>query len=160
MNDVQANIYIEEIKEMENDIERLDSVCKKRIEMLQNETMNKINEIKHSIRFKKDELKAFMFTVKTKDTKTMKKYTLPSGELRIKKSKSTLVHDDKQILDWAKNNDKALIKEIVTKKLDWNTLKNDIDIQGDTLVRKSTGEIIECQGLGVIDTNEELEIKF
>lgn len=160
MNDVQANIYIEEIKELENDIERLDSVCKKRIEMLQNETMKKITEIKHSIRFKKDELRAFLTTVKTKDTKTMKKYTLPSGELRVKKSKTTLVHDDKQILIWAEHHAKDLIKETIAKKLDWANLKNDIEIQGDTLVRKSTGEIIECAGLGVIDTNEELEIKF
>lgn len=160
INDVQANMLIEEIRDVELEKTRLEEVTKARVEMIQRESKEKIDKCNNEIDFKKAQLRAFLNTVKTKDTKTLSKYALPSGELRIKKPSLKLIHDDKKLIDWAKAEAKEFVQEVTTAKLKWNDLKKNLDIVDGEVINKATGELLEVEGLGIIEDGEQFEIKF
>lgn len=87
--------------------------------------------------FMLDKLRQYFETVPHKETKTMEKYPLPSGELVLKKPKAVWNHDDAQLLEWLKKNGFSEFVK-VTEKPDWAGFKK-------RLVEDSSGIICDSE---------------
>ena len=85
-------------------------------------------------------------------------YKLPSGTLKLKKSKVELDHDKDKLLEYVKEN--KLVDFIKTSEsLKWAEFKKQLDIQGNTIVNKETGEIIETDGLSIVEKPCSFEVE-
>lgn len=160
--DVEADEALEEIRLLREEKERLLDVAAKRIKNINEEANSKIENIDKNINSMYAELRAFTLDKNLKHTKTQAKYSLPSGTIVIKKPKQELKADKEALFYWAEENkEDDLIKTVITKDFDWKQFKADLEILEDgTILRKSTGEIIDLIGLRVEETNESLEVKF
>lgn len=160
-SDIEADRLIEEIKEEKLEFQRLEELAAQKIEAIHVEIERKRVSHENNIGFKIAQLRAYFNTIKPKETKTQKKYPLISGELILKKETPKIDHDDTKILEWCRTeNQEKYIKKIETEKLDWTRLKKELEISGDTIINKGTGEIIECEGIKVITVPEQFDIKF
>lgn len=159
-NDVEADNVLEEIRDLEIEYNRMEMLAKGKIEIIQAELQKKKEKMQKEVDYRKGMLMAYFKTITPKESKTQAKYKLLNGDLVVKKATLKIVHDDKQILAWAESAAPEVVKEVVTKKLDWLGFKSDLQIVGNDLVRKSTGEVVECPGLGVVEEPAKFEIKY
>ena len=161
INDIDADRIIEVIKEEKADFLRLEELAAQKIEAIHEEIERKRVAHENSVGFKVAQLRAYFNTITPKETKTQKKYSLLAGEMVLKKPISKLDHDDKKLIEYCKSaNQEKYIKRIETEKLDWSNFKKDLEINGDVIIHKETGEIIDCDGINVIEVPEQFEIKF
>lgn len=162
-DDVTADKAIEDLRELGEVKARLERVTRARIEELTEQNNKKIESLTLQEEDIKAQLRAYSLSISDsmKHTKTQAKYILPAGTIVVKKPKKTLTADKDTLLNWAKENDKELVKEKITETIDWATLKKDLEILDDgQVLRKSTGEILEIEAIQVKETAEELEVKF
>lgn len=160
--DVEADEALEEIRLLNEEKERLLDVAAKRIKNIQEEAALKVEALEKNINSMYGELKAFTLDKNLKHTKTQAKYVLPSGTIVIKKPKRELKADKENLFYWAEENkEEDLIKTVIKKDFDWKKFKADLEVLEDgSILRKSTGEIMDLQGLTVEETRESLEVKF
>ena len=85
-------------------------------------------------------LSEYFKTVPHKKTKTQESYAMPEGKLVMKKQNPEFVRDDKTVIDWLKKN-KGENYVKVTESLDWENLKKDTAVFGETVVN-GDGEVI------------------
>lgn len=45
------------------------------------------------------------------------------------------------------------------KDFDWSEFKKNLAIEGNTIVNKNTGEIIEIEGLGLVEKDEVFSVE-
>lgn len=107
--------------------------------------LSKIKEkTDNTVNFMTMRLNEYFRTVPHKETKTQEKYSLPSGDLILKKSKSVWVHeDDAALLKWVKDNGLTdCIK--VTEKVSWADLKKQLVESVDGVIcDKDTGVVCD-----------------
>ncbi|WP_084601921.1 host-nuclease inhibitor Gam family protein [Tepidibacter thalassicus] len=105
-------------------------------------------------------LREYVKTVKMKETKTQKSYSLPSGKLILKKDKEDFKVDKEKVLE----NIKKLegYKEYIKTKEDlaWGELKKNLTIADGKIINKVTGEVLEIEGLDVEVKPGKFEVKF
>jgi len=107
-----------------------------------------LNEAKRNIRERSEgrnayltsALQAYFQTVKTRDTKTMRKYQLITGTLVLKRQQPEYVLDETTMLDWARENKPDCIK--VTETINWGELKKQTTLAGESVLLAETGEVI------------------
>lgn len=89
-------------------------------------------------------LRDYFDQVPHKETKTMAKYGLPSGELVLKQQEPEWSHDDAALLKWCKENgltDCVKVKE----SLSWTDLKKRLTVGADGMVYETeTGEAVDA----------------
>lgn len=108
----------------------------------------------------KDQLRAFFNTVKSKETKTQRSYSLLSGKLVMKKASRKIVHDEEELLEWAEQFATSYVEVKEVKKLKWAEFKKDLSIESGMLIRIDTGEIMEgTSGLYTEEVKESFDIK-
>ena len=99
-------------------------------------------------------LRAYFETVPAKDTKTMRKYALPSGNLVLNKAKQDFGCENPQaLLEWCEKNDPEMIR--VKREPCWIDIKK-------RLVKTDAGIIDGATGLevdGVVTLNKPEEFK-
>ncbi|EPS48177.1 host-nuclease inhibitor Gam family protein [Clostridium botulinum] len=157
-NDTHADEKIQEIKELEEEKTRIEMIAKNRIAAIKEQLRIKTEKINNEIDFNKEQLMAYTKNLKMKETKTQRSYNLLSGKLVIRKSKIKLNHDDTKILEHLLSaKDETYIKK--EPKLKWGEMKEDLEIKDNQIINKTTGEILDIEGLTVEETNETLEIK-
>ena len=86
-------------------------------------------------------LRGYMDMVPTKNTKTQRKYELPSGTLMLKRQEPTFEQQDAELLPWLKKNHPDLVK--VKESSNWAELKKLLKVTPDgTGMATEDGEIV------------------
>jgi len=139
-DDISADEAVEAIRELQEEVDRLENITKARKELLQEATERKTAPLKEELDSLEIQLKEYFKTLKTKDTKTQRKYILPSGDLLEKKQAPEFELDNDELLEWAKTNNE---KYYTTKETPaWTAIKADLEFKGGFAIHKETGEIV------------------
>lgn len=156
-SDQKADWVIRKIKSEEEELNRLVNCA----EAIINEYKQKIEDYKTKFKNKTSHfyflLQEYFKTVKPKETTTQKKYTLPSGDLVLKKSSIKFIRDDDKFKEWLKeNNYERYIKTI--ERAEWGDFKKALKVTyKDGNIITENGEVVD----GVVgeETEEEFVIK-
>ena len=154
-NDISADEGIETLRELQEEIKRLERVTEARIERLKEGFRSKSLPLKEQAMSLENELKAYFSTLKTKDTKTLRKYSLPSGTLVEKKQEPQYKMDNEKLLVWAKATCKDYFH--VEEKPCWGEIKKSLEFKEGMAIHKATGEVIKS--IEVIEREPKFEIK-
>ena len=153
-NDKKADWAIEQIKEKEEERDRLIEIALQKIEDLNIQIENLKTKCDNDTGYLKGLLAEFFGTVPHKETKTQESYQLLSGKLIYKKPSVKINFDGE-----------ALIKEldgteyVETKKtLKWGEYKKTLVINGDDVIDSETGEVVEACTLEEVPAS--FEVKF
>ena len=163
LTELQADELITSIKELQEGKGRFTTIATGRIENIQEDLKRKVDKIDNEMQFMKDQLRAFFNTIKSKETKTQKSYSLLSGKLVYKKASQKIAHDEKQLINWAEqslSNQNRYTSVVKTAKLDWSLLKKDLSISNGMIVNRLTGEVLEnINGVSIEEVNESFDIR-
>lgn len=149
-NDVKADWALRKIAEIEAERDRMIDFHERQIEVTKAQATARIDYLK-------EHLRRYTMQVPMKETKTQSKYSLPSGDLVMKKPGIRYERDDELLLAWLRGNDRTdLIKTKESPK--WDELKKDITVMDDMAIMTSTGEVIP--GIIVTPTDPELVVRL
>ncbi|WP_427340953.1 host-nuclease inhibitor Gam family protein [Caloranaerobacter sp. DY30410] len=142
-DDLAADWCLDKIKEAKAEFERFRMVAQAKIEQIQARLQAEEEKMNREVAFFESKLREYFESLeKVKETKTQKSYKLPSGILKLKKSKPKFIRDDEKLVKWLEANKlDNLIK--IKKSPDWANLKKNVEVVGDKVVNKETGEIVE-----------------
>jgi len=155
-DDISADMAVEAIRELQEEVGRLENVTKARIELLQEATERKTAPIKEELDSLEIQLKEYFKTLKTKDTKTQRKYVLPSGDLLEKKQAPEFERDNDKLLVWAKTCNKKYYK--TEEKPVWEEIKKDLEFKEGLAIHKETGEVLNS--IAVKEREPKFIIKY
>ena len=112
------------------------------------------DSLQNNIDFFENLLKGYALSIKEDDPefKTLK---LPFGRLQFRRKRDKWHYDEKELLEFAKENIKATVK--VIKKVDKRELKKVVKTVGDKVIIEATGEIVK--GISIEARGEEFKIK-
>lgn len=157
-DDSKAEWAIRKIKEIKADYERLISVCDLEIQSYQARKSSYINKMESETSFFRAMLRIYFQTVKTKDTKTQRKYELPSGNLILKFKSPKIIRDDEALVGWLSKWMPKAVK--TTFAPDWETVKSVAFRIGDHYeLPDENGEMIKIDGVTLVDQPDEFEVK-
>lgn len=159
-DDLSADWCLDKVRESKAEYNRFEMVAKAKIQQIEEALRKQKEKCDSEVSFFESKLREYFETVKAEETKTLKKYKLPSGQLKMKKSQVTFDYDKKKLLEVAEadGNMNDYIK--FKKDFDWANFKKNLAIQGNSIVSKETGEIIEIEGLGIKEKPEEFSIQI
>ena len=152
-DDLMADWAVEKINAARAERDRLVSLVQEKIEQLEEKRKLYIVNFEENTSYLRSKLMEYFSTVKTQDTKTMKKYKLVSGTLILKKQQPMYERDEAKLLTWAEQTVPELVK--VKKEVSWADLKKQADVSGDKLLLD--GEIIP--GVTVVEREDVFEVQ-
>ncbi len=158
-DDLAADWCLDKIRESKAEYSRFEMVANAKIQQIQEVLKKQKRECDNEVNFFEWKLREYFETVKTEDTKTLKKYKLPSGQLKMKKSSITFDYDKNKLLEVAEKDEGMNHYIKVKKDFDWANFKRNLAIEGNSIVNKETGEIIEIEGLGLKTKEEEFSVE-
>lgn len=159
-NDLKADWCMEKVNDARCEYERFKSVAMAKIEQIQAALDQEKKKMESETSFFESKLREYLETVKTKDTKTQKTYSLPSGKLVIKKDKADFKLNKEKVLENLRSLE-GYEEYIKTKEdLAWGDLKKNLVIDNGTIINKATGEILEVEGLEIEIKPGAFDIKF
>ncbi|WP_425447771.1 host-nuclease inhibitor Gam family protein [Dethiothermospora halolimnae] len=157
-DDLAADWVLDKIRESKAEYSRFEMIAKAKIEQIKDRLEKEKKKMKDEVGFFESKLREYFETVKAKETKTQKSYNLPSGKLKLKKSKATFDYKKDKLLDMAKEQKlEDLIK--VKEDFDWAEFKKQLKIDGDKIINKETGEVLSIEGLGIKHKPEEFKVE-
>lgn len=154
-----ADELVEQIKDNEEQKEKYTQLANDRIKRINEQLESRVSKLDEWIERGKFNLLQIANLVKTKDTKTQRKLELLTGDVVVKKATCKFKNDNKAILEAIKDERKDLVKERVTYSLDWANFKKELDIVDGKIINKTTGEIVEIEGLEIEEVPEVVEVK-
>lgn len=159
-NDILADEALEQIRDIRAEAQRLEMIANARIENIQQQLKVKLDSLGDVEQILIDQLRAYALNLKFKETKTQKKYKLVTGELVVKKPTAKIeVADREKLTQYAEKSAEEYIK--IKKDVDWSALKKTLDIDGDKIINKETGEVLgELEGLTLKEVGEIFDIKL
>ena len=152
-DDLMADWAVEKINAARAERDRLVSLVQEKIEQLQEKRQLYMSNYEENTSYLRGKLMDYFMTVKTQNTKTMKKYKLVSGTLVLKRQQPLYERDEGALLAWAETTAPELVK--VKKEVSWADLKKQTDISGDKLLLD--GEIIP--GVTVVEREDVFEVQ-
>ena len=152
-DDVMADWAVEKINAARAERDRLLALVQEKMEQLEEKRKLYIVNFEESTSYLRAKLMDYFMTVKTQDTKTMKKYKLVSGTLVLKRQQPVYERDESALLAWAETTAPELVK--VKKEVSWADLKKQADVSGDKLLLD--GEIIP--GVTVVEREDVFEVQ-
>jgi hypothetical protein len=157
-DDQAAEWLIDKTNEDLAEIRRLKISIADRIDTLQ-EKLQKENDKEEQIINNRNFLLAEYFNSLDdsfkKSTKTQQKYRLPSGSIIKKYPSPKFERDNLQLTNWVENANLPFIK--VKKECDWANLKKVVEVAGDKVIYKETGEVVD--GVFVVQQDATIEFK-
>ena len=103
----------------------------------------------------------YMDQVPLHTTKTMSRYDLPSGSLKIKQQPPKFTVQDSVLVEWMKKNGFSdMVKVSVTESPAWGDLKKLIELVGECVTLKRTGEIIDGVSVELREPKFEVEVNI
>lgn len=152
--DLEADWCLDKIRESKAEFSRIEMVAKAKIEQIQTMLKKQEEKVFNETGFFEAKLREYFTGVKTKDTKTKRSYQLPSGKLVEKKQSPEFIRNEEKLLEWTENNAGAFVK--IEKSIDWAGLKKNVDVIGNLVINKDTGEIVE--GVTVVERDPKFEV--
>lgn len=153
-NDKTADWAITQIKEVEEECNRLVALANNKIDELNATIENLKVKCENDTKFLRSCLAMYFETVPSKETKTQKSYKLLSGTLVFKKPSVKINHDDEKLLDFLDGTEYVETK----KSLKWGEYKKLLTISDGKVIDSETGEIVE--GCSVEDVPASFNIKY
>lgn len=159
-DDLGADWVLDKIIEEKVALRRFEMTVNTKISQLQLHLKKEQEKANREIEFFESKLREYFETVqdKARETKTQKVYKLPSGSLKMRKESTTIDYDKAKLLEYAEQEKlEDLIK--VTKDFKWAEFKKVLEIKGESIINKETGEIIEVEGLKVETKPEQFSVE-
>ena len=157
----QMDEKVAEVHQVEQEQAELQALLDARVQQLKDSFQGKFDILNGRKEYLTSELRVLFDQVPHKETKTQAKVTLLSGDVVVKKAGLKLDYDKKVLLENAEAT--GLGEYIVTKEtkdFDWSGLKSKLEIQEDgSIVNVETGEVLEIEGLSIIEQPEQIVIK-
>lgn len=148
-DDQKADWCVRKIAEADEELERLKDWYKRQADYAQERRDSKVAYFTGL-------LQEYFNMVPAHETKTMSKYTLPSGELVMTKAKADYVKaDEEKLLSWCVTNDPELVK--VTTAPKWADIKKRLATVDGRIVDKETGLFVD--GVEIEEKPEEFKVK-
>lgn len=158
-SDAKAEWAMRKIAEEEAEFERLYACCQEQIDRYTEKQVYYAKRLESRTANLRAMLLMYFGTVPVKETKTQRKYELPSGSLVMKKASSDFRPDTDKLRDWLEGAKMTeYLKTEVSPK--WALVKKQLEVtaKGDILF-KETGEVLP-EGCVTIETKpEKFEIK-
>lgn len=149
-NDSQAEWALRKIREADAELERMGKWFSRQMDAAKQ---------KHDsdVEYFTGLLQEYFREVPAKETKTMRKYALPSGELVLNKSKQAFtVSNSEELLGWCKVNDPTLVKVSMTAS--WADVKKRLKATDAGVVDTETGLVVD--GVQQVDVDEEFKVRL
>ena len=157
--DFQIELRVINLKQKEQEKNKQIDTCKKMIEYYQEIIENENRKYLEIEERTKAEIIAMIDFKKCNDTKTQYTYKIPSAKLIFKKSAKIIERNDKELIEWLKDNRNTdFIKTEIIEKIDWSNYKKYLKISGDVVFDIDSGEVVE--GMKVKEVKEKFEIKL
>lgn len=148
-DDAKADWALRKIAEADAELLRMEDWYKQQLEVAQQRHDDRIA-------FFTGLLAAYFGRVPTKETKTMQKYSLPSGELVLTKEKTDFkATDPEQLLGWCQENDPTLVA--VELKPAWAEIKKRLQATDAGIVDTETGQVVD--GVALVTKPETFQAK-
>lgn len=148
-DDQKADWCLRKIAEADAELERLTDWYERQIKAAQEHRDSRVAYFTWL-------LQEYFSTVPAKETKTMSKYSLPSGELVMTKAKEDFRAADKEkLLSWCITNDPELIKVESSPK--WAEIKKRLAVIEGHIVDQETGLFVD--GVELEEKPEEFKVK-
>ncbi|HHV27394.1 MAG TPA: hypothetical protein GXX63_09390 [Tissierellia bacterium] len=158
-DDLAADWCLDKIRESKAEYNRLEAVSKAKIQQIQELLKKEKEKADREIGFFESKLREYFETVETQDTKTLKKYKLPSGELKLKKPQATFKYNKKKLSEVADKYENMQEYVKIKKDFDWAGFKNNLIISDGNIINKNTGEIVEIDGLSIEEKPEDFKVE-
>ena len=148
-DDQKADWCLQKIAEADAELDRLTDWYQRQIDLAKENHDS-------CVRYFTGLLRDYFSTVPAHETKTMSKYSLPSGELVMTKAKEDFKAADKEkLLSWCITNDPELIKVESSPK--WAEIKKRLTIVEGKIVDNETGLFVD--GVELEEKPEEFKVK-
>ena len=154
-DDLMADWVVEKINAAREERDRLVSLVQGKIEQLQERRQLYIVNFEENTSYLRAKLMDYFMTVKTQDTKTMKKYKLVSGTLILKHQQPEYIRDEPQMVEWAEREAPEYVRTI--KAISWGDLKKNTQVVGDRVCLIDSGEVIP--GVAVTQREDVFEVQ-
>ena len=158
-NDLSADWCLDKIRESKAEYSRFEIVTRAKIQQIEQVLMKEKEKMNNEVSFFESKLREYFETVKTEDTKTLRKYKLPSGQLKLKKSQTIFKYDKEKLIEAADNYENMSDYIKIKKDFDWAEFKKNLEIKGNNIINKNTGEIVEIDGLSIEEKSEEFKVE-
>ena len=154
-NDEKAEWALNKIREERAEAQRIINVCETMIKRYQEKIQAVKEQLPRKTAYLENQLMEYFEKVPKKKTKTMEKYELPSGVLKMKYPKPEFKKDEDKLLQWLK--DRQMSEYIKIKESpDWANLKKSINVVGNKAVDEN-GEVVE--GITVVEKPPVFEVE-
>lgn len=158
-DDLGADWCLDKIRESKAEYNRFEMVAKAKIQQIEQALKKEKEKMENEVSFFESKLREYFETVKPEETKTLKKYKLPSGELRLKKAQTVFKYDKNKLAEIADKYENMNDYVKIKKDFDWANFKKNLKIEGNSIINKETGEIIEIEGLSIRENPEEFSVE-
>lgn len=148
-NDVKADWTLRKIAEIQNERDTMLAFYDGQIKKAKEQADQRISYLM-------EHLRRYTACVPMKETKTQSKYSLPSGDLVLKKPAVAFRRDDEKLLQWLKDSDNGGLIAVKMSPA-WAEIKKAITVVDGKAVLTDTGEIID--GVEPYMTEAELVIR-
>ena len=154
-NDSTADWAVEMVNAARAERDRLVSLADEKIKRLQEKKQLYFDNCESATSYLRGKLMEYFQTVKTQDTKTMKKYKLVSGTLILKHQQPEYIRDEPQMVEWAEREAPEYVRTI--KTISWGDLKKNTQVVGDRVCLIDSGEVIP--GVAVVEREDVFEVQ-
>lgn len=159
---VRIDIEVEAVKGINVEIEEFEALYKERLKKLEEQYQEKKMNLEIKKTYHMDQIAGLFDLAEATETKTQFKLNLLSGDVVKKKPNLKYEPNKAMLLEWARENDKELVKTKVVEDLDWLNLKARLvmqqDLEGHTVALDTlTGEVL--QGVEVVEVEAKMEVK-
>ena len=138
----KADWAVEKVKERQAQRDIYIQAAESKIEELEQKIQNEKEKCNADNAYLLYALDDYLDMVPAKETKTMRQIALPSGKIIRKLAKLDFGHDDKTLIPYLQANSPEFVE--IKPSTKWGEFKKLLSIQGDTVIRTDTGEVVEA----------------
>lgn len=148
-DDALADWALKKITEADAELSKMEDWYKSQLDSLKKQR-------DHKVEFLTGKLREYFESVPAKETKTMSKYSLPSGDLVLSKAKKDFAAENPAaLLKWCVENDASMVK--VEAKPKWMEIKKRLKVTDAGIIDSETGLVVD--GVVELDKHEEFKVK-
>lgn len=141
-DDACADWAVAKIAEERAELDRIKMLADEQIRRIMDKVAAAERRYKNGTEYLTGKLAEYFATVPHKKTKTTESYRLLSGTLKVKLGGAAMKQDDEKLLEYLKASGSSEMIQ-TTEKPRWGEFKKRLEILGDVVVDKTTGEVVE-----------------
>lgn len=154
-DDDAADWAVAKIAEERAELARIQALADEQIRRIKDKVQAAEKRCQNGTAYLTSKLAEYFRTVPHKKTKTTESYRLLSGTLKMKRGGVSLKQDDEKLLEYLRASGREDFIQ-TTEKARWGEFKKQLEIIGDQVVDKASGEIVE--GVAVIENPDTFSI--